>query len=184
MPRLLILTTTIFLIALCSAGQSAPPTEPQRPALQVVNQAAKSFDYELADLAKFPQRTVMAKDHKGELATYTGVSLAAVLQKSDIPLGSALKGPALANFLLIEAHDKYTVLFSLPEVDPDWTDNDILLATSRNGEPLDATHGPLQLIAPRDKRQSRWVKQVIRLSVRTAPKPAEANSTELKPKEP
>jgi len=40
------------------------------------------------------------------------------------------------------------VVFSLPEIDPDWTDNVVLLATSRNGEPLDASHGPLHVVVP------------------------------------
>jgi hypothetical protein len=96
------------------------------------------------------------------------VLLADALKRADVALGANLRGKLLANQLLIEAADKYRVAFSLPEVDPDWTDNVVLLATTRNGAPLDQVHGPLQIVIPSEKRHSRWVKQVVKLTVRSA----------------
>jgi DMSO/TMAO reductase YedYZ molybdopterin-dependent catalytic subunit len=156
----------IGLVATAGATRSDDATKDRQSAIEVVNEGGKSFSYQLAELAKLPQHEIQAKDHKGETASYSGVAVADLLKQSEVTLGSGLKGPMLANSLLVEAADKYRVTFSLPEVDPDWTDNDVLLATSRNGESLDAAHGPFQLVVPRDKRHGRWVKQVIRLTVR------------------
>ena len=145
--------------------------EPSRPAttvvLEVVNESGKTFTFSAADLAKLPQKELKAREHSGDEATYRGVFIASVLKQADVTLGERLRGRMLTNHLIVEASDKYRALFSLPEVDPDWTDNVVLLANSRNGEPLDAAHGPLQVVVPGDKRHSRWVKQVVRLTVRS-----------------
>ncbi len=114
-----------------------------------------------------PQKEVTAKDHKGDQAKYTGVTLASVLGQAEVTLGGSLKGKLLANYLVVDAADKHRVVFSLPEIDPDFTDNPALLATSRDGEPLDAAHGPFQIILPAEKRHSRWVRQVVKLTIRT-----------------
>ena len=118
------------------------------------------------DLARLPQREVTARDHKGDDAKYSGVLISEILRQADVPLGERLRGKLLTNYLLVEAADKYRVVFSLPEVDPDSTDNVVLLARSRNGAALDEAHGPLQLVLPQEKRHSRWVKQVARMAVR------------------
>ncbi len=138
--------------------------------LEVVNEAGKVFTFIAAELAKLPQKELKAKDHSGYDATYGGVVVAEVLKKADVNLGERLRGKLLTNHLIVEASDKYRALFSLPEIDPDWTDTITLLATSRNGQALDEKHGPLQIVVPGDKRHSRWVKQVIRLTVRSETK--------------
>jgi DMSO/TMAO reductase YedYZ molybdopterin-dependent catalytic subunit len=151
---------------LSKQAQSEQP-QPKQTILEVVNDAGKTFTFTLADLAKLPQKEIDATDHKGDKAKYAGVLLANVLRQADVSLGASLKGKLLVNFLVVEAADKYRVVFSLPELDPEWTDKPVLLATTRNGEPLDAAHGPLQIVVPAEKRHSRWVKQVARLTVRS-----------------
>ena len=153
-------------------SQEAPSEQaPSKQAiLEVVNDSGKTFTFTVEDLAKLPQKEIEATDHKGDKAKYAGVLLASVLGQADVSLGAPLKGKLLANYLLVEAADKYRVVFSLPEIDPEWTDKPVLLATTRNGDPLDATHGPVQIVLPAEKRHSRWVKQVAKLTVRSASK--------------
>lgn len=91
--------------------------------LEVVNESGKSFTFSTADLAKLPQKEIEARDHKGDQAKYSGVLLASVLAQADVTLGASLKGKLLTNYLVVEAADKYRVVFSLPEIDPEWTDN-------------------------------------------------------------
>jgi DMSO/TMAO reductase YedYZ molybdopterin-dependent catalytic subunit len=163
-------TFSLIVLLVLASGYRASSDQPApaiTPTLEVVNESGKAFIFSVAELAKLPQKEIEAKDHKGDQAKYNGVLLASVLAKADVTLGAPLKGKLLANYLVVEAADKYRVVFSLPEVDPEWTDNVVLLATSRNGEPLDAAHGPFQIVAPQEKRHSRWVKQVVRLVVRT-----------------
>jgi DMSO/TMAO reductase YedYZ molybdopterin-dependent catalytic subunit len=163
----LISIALVGVLAIAADVQSEPVPPPASPALEVVNESGKVFSFTAADLAKLPQKELKAKDHNGDEATYGGVLVVTVLKQADVTLGERLRGKLLANHLIVEASDKYRVLFSLPEIDPDWTDNVVLLALSRNGQPLDAAHGPLQVIVPGDKRHSCWVKQVARLTVRS-----------------
>jgi hypothetical protein len=120
------------------------------------------------DFAKLPRQTLRVKDRSGTLADYRGATLADVLRAGKVTLGKDLKGPLMAHFLLVEATDGYRVAFSLSEVDPDMTDNLVLIADEKDGKPLDANEGPFRLIVPHDKKHARWVRQVTRLSVRAA----------------
>jgi|SRR5579863_1134647 len=163
-------TTTVIVLLMLAGGYRAWSGEPQpskKPVLEVVNESGKAFTFTVTDLAKLPQKEIEATDHRGDNAKYAGVLLANVLGQAEATLGAPLKGKLLANYLVVEAADKYRVVFSLPEIDPEWTENPPLVATSRNGEPLDAAHGPIQIIVPAEKRHSRWVKQVVKLTVRS-----------------
>ena len=135
--------------------------------LPLISTDTDSFDFASADFAKLPQKEVTAKDRQGTQTKYAGVLIADLLKQADVALGERLRGKLLANHLLVEAGDKYRVVFSLPEVDPESTDNVVLLAHSRDGMALDAAHGPLQIIVPAEKRQVRWVKNVVRMTVRS-----------------
>jgi len=168
-------TFAMIIVVVLAGGYQVRSNEPgqpkpapsNQPTLEVVNESGKSFTFTAADLAKLPQKGLEARDHNGDPAKYAGVLLASVLKQADVALGAPLKGKLLASYLVVEASDKYRVVFSLPEIDPDWTDNIVLLAMSRNGQGLDEKHGPLQLVVPGDKRHSRWVKQVARLTVQS-----------------
>jgi DMSO/TMAO reductase YedYZ molybdopterin-dependent catalytic subunit len=138
--------------------------------LKVGNEKGKETALSAEALAKLPRRTAKVKDRHGNRAAYEGVPLAAVLRAAGVTLGKDLRGPLLANCLLVEAADGYRVVFALPEVDPDLTDKVVLLADRKDGKPLAAAEGPYRLVVPDDKRPARWVKQVVRIRVvRPAP---------------
>jgi len=134
--------------------------------LKVENEKGKETTLSPEAFAKLPRQTIKVKDQKGNPATYEGVLLAEVLRSAGVTLGKDLRGPLLANFLLVEAGDGYRVVFALPEVDPDMTDKVVLLADRKDGKPLPAGEGPYRIVVPEDKRNMRWVKQVARVSVR------------------
>jgi hypothetical protein len=133
--------------------------------LTLTNESRNATALSPADFAKLSRQTARVKDRSGALVTYEGVSLAAALRAAKVSLGKDLKGPLLANCLLVEAADGYRVTFSLPEVDPDMTDNLVLIADQKDGRPLDAKEGPYRLVVPHDKKHARWVRQVTRISV-------------------
>ena len=112
-----------------------------------------------------------AKDHNGKEGKFDGVSLGAVLKAAGVKFGEQLRGKALATYLLVNAEDGYQAVYALPEVDPELTDRLILLADARDGVPLPAKIGPLQIIVPGDKQHSRWVRQVKSLIIMRAPTP-------------
>jgi hypothetical protein len=149
-----------------SAATKGTEENQGQASLKVVNQAGKLTAFSPKDFAKLRRQQVKAKDHLGVMATYEGAALADLLRAADVTLGKELKGPLLANCLLVEAKDGYRVVFSLPEIDPNMTDNIVLLADSKDGKALDAKEGPYRLVAAHDKQFMRWVKQVTQISVR------------------
>jgi hypothetical protein len=137
-------------------------------ALTAVNEKGKATEFSAEAFAKLPRQTLKTSDPAGTPATYEGVSLAEVLKAAGVTLGKDLKGPLLANCLMVQAADGYRVVFSLPEIDPEMTDRVVLLADRKDGKPFDAKEGPYRLVVPHDKRHSRWVRQVNRISVEVA----------------
>jgi hypothetical protein len=136
-------------------------------ALTAVNEKGKATAFSVEAFGKLPRQTVKTNDPAGTPATYEGVSLAEVLRAAGVTLGKDLKGPLLANCLVVQAADGYRVVFSLPEIDPDITDHVVLLADRKDGKPLDAKEGPYRLVVPHDKRHMRWVRQVTKVAVQT-----------------
>lgn len=156
-----------------AAGQepkSKAPASRAAGALKVETAAGKEIVLSPDALAKLPRQSVRVKDRRANPATYEGVALGDVLRSAGVTLGKDLRGPRLANCLLVEAGDGYRVVFALPEVDPDMTGKVVLLADRKDGKPLNAEEGPFRVVVPDEKRNTRWVKQVSRISVRgTAP---------------
>lgn len=96
---------------------------------------------------------------------HEGVWLHEVLKRAGVPSGTELRGKALAGYVLAEAQDGYQVVFSLAELDPVFTDNQVLLADTAGGKPLGGAQGPFRLVAPKDKRGARSVRMLARLEV-------------------
>lgn len=105
--------------------------------------------------------------HTNTDETYSGVPLAALLAKVDAPLGEKLRGKALTNYVVATGSDGYSVVLSLAEVDPSFHGGLIVVADSRDGQPL-TTSGPYQLIVPEDKRPARWVRSLVTISMESS----------------
>ena len=121
----------------------------------------------LAEIRALPH--VDVKVHNGHAntdETYSGVPLVVLLAKVDAPLGENLRGKALTNYVVVTGSDGYSVLLSLAEVDPMFHDGQIVVADSRDGQPL-TTSGPYQLIVSEDKRPARWVRNLISIAVQS-----------------
>ena len=118
-----------------------------------------------ADLAALPHREQATTDKEGKQHLYRGVALADVLHLAGAPAGKGIHGPVLAEALVATAADGYQAVFALPEVDPDFSTQTILLADQRDGQPLPAHDGPYQLIVPLEKKPARWVRQLTGLRV-------------------
>jgi hypothetical protein len=140
--------------------------------LKVKNETGKEVTLSPEALAKLPRRSVKVKNQRGNSATYEGAALGEVLRSAGVTLGKEFRGPLLANCLLVEASDGYRVVFALPEVDPDMTDKVVLLADRKDGKPLNADEGPYRVVVPDEKRNTRWIKRVVRISVRGSAPPA------------
>ena len=169
-----------FLIALLIVGSLAISTSAQKavtPAASDVlvvvgGEVATPLKLTRADLDNYARQALRAKDHDGKEYKYEGVAIVDILQKAGLKFGDALRGKALATYVLVEATDGYQAVFALPEFDPPTKDRLILLADQQDGAAFPATSGPLKIIAPGDKTHARWVRQVKSLTVVRAPKSA------------
>jgi DMSO/TMAO reductase YedYZ molybdopterin-dependent catalytic subunit len=150
----LLIAATGFL-----AAQDAP-----QPTIQVIGAVKQPLTLTADDLAKMPRASVRVASH-GLETTYQGVWVLEILRKAGVPQGEALRGKALASYVLAYAEDGYQVLFSLAELDPSFTDNRVLLADTADGKPLFGAQGRFRLVAAKDKPGARSVRMLTRLEV-------------------
>ena len=74
----------------------------------------------------------------------------------------------MSSCLIVSGADGYKAAFALAELDDDLAAKSIILADRRDGSPLAPPEGPLRLIAPTEKRNARWVRNVVVLCVKKA----------------
>ena len=124
-----------------------------------------------ADLDALPQASVTLS-HDGRRFTLTGARLSAVLAKVDAPLGPALRGPALADVVLVKGADGYRAALSLSDVDPGVRPESLIgpaiLADRQDGGPL-GKDGPFRLAVGGDLRPARAVRSVVEIDVLRLP---------------
>ena len=167
--RLMLAGGLLCSLNLARGQEPAPKVQqtlaPAGPSLRVQGEIATPLQLTAAELAHFPRQSVTAKAHDGKESRYEGVAVFEILKKAGLPTGKELRGKAVALYLVVEASDGYRAVFALPEFDPAFTNQVILLADRRDGQPLSFHEGPLQIIVPGEKRHARWVRQVITLRI-------------------
>jgi hypothetical protein len=129
--------------------------------LIVENEAGKQTQLTRSDLEALPRIKVTT----GTASTFEGVALGALLAKAGVGFGETLRGKRMASCLLVEAADGYRAVIALPELDPAFTDKQIVLAFLKDGKPLDDKEGPYRIVIPDEKRMARWVRQVTVLKI-------------------
>lgn len=163
------LVTVLALTPAAVAGQAVAPA-PQAPAaaaptaLAIAGDVATPQTISPADLKAMPRKTVEIKED-GRVTTYEGVLLSELLKRAGVPGGADLRGNAVATYLLASASDGYQVVFSLAEVDPGFTNNDVIVADTVDGKPLFAYQGPFRIVAPKDTRGARSIRMLQRIEV-------------------
>ncbi|MGB8010897.1 MAG: molybdopterin-dependent oxidoreductase [Terriglobales bacterium] len=161
MRNRLFVSAVLFAIAL-----QAVPAWPQQ--LTVQAESGKQVVLTRADIEALP-RVKVATGAAGVSATFEGVPLKAVLEKAGVEFGEnmkgSMKGKRMASCLLVEAADGYRVVIALPEIDPGFTDKQVILAFLKDGKRLDDKEGPYRIVIPDEKRMARWVRQVTTLKI-------------------
>ena len=147
---------TLYLPVVVLVLAVAPALDAQ--SLEITRADGTSTSLTAAQIAALPHVTINTKDHDTP-AQFGGVTLAEMLKLAGVETGK-MKGPQMTQALLVEAADGYKVVFALAELDPDFSDRQIILADKRDGKPLDDKQGPWRIVAPGDKRPARWIRQV------------------------
>ena len=164
-------TAFVWCVASLIAGAPATVSAQQNQAgqartatLTVAGDIISPLSLSPADLKDMP-RTSVEVTADGWTLTYEGVLVGEILKRAGVPLGDALRADAVASYVLAGASDGYQVVFSLAELDPAFTNNDIILADTVDGEPLSADQGPVRIVAPNDSRGARSIRMLERLEV-------------------
>ncbi len=126
----------IFLSIACAAGLLA-----QSPILEVTGLVPQPLKLTAADFAALPHASLKMPE-----ATYSGVWLHEILKRAGVPQGDNLRGKTLLQAVIAQSQDGYQVLLSLPEIDPGWSEAQILVADAADGKPLEERYAPLRLI--------------------------------------
>ena len=83
-------------------------------------------------------------------------------------VGDALRGKALANYVVAMGSDGYKSVLALGEIDPSFHPGEVIVADTMDGKPLDAHGGPFKLVVTEDKHPARSVRNLVEIDLRTA----------------
>jgi DMSO/TMAO reductase YedYZ molybdopterin-dependent catalytic subunit len=132
--------------------------------LVIAGDVTQPLSIKPADLKTMPRTTVTVSEEGREIK-YEGVLVGELLKRAGAPVGRDLSGKAVATYVRATAKDGYQVVFSLAELDPGFTPNDIIVADTIDGKPLFDYQGPLRIVAPHDKRGARSIRMLQRIEV-------------------
>jgi hypothetical protein len=136
------------------------------PLLEVRGDTHAQLALGATDLAALPRAKVSVGDEHGTRVVYEGVPARDILLLAGAPLGKQLRGPNMTMCIVASGSDGYQAVLALAEFDPGFTDQVILVADHRDGQPLNSREGPLRLIVPSDKRPARWVRALTTLRLK------------------
>ena len=149
---------TILISLLLSAALA------QCQQLTIQTENGKQTVLRRSDVESLPH--VKVTTHGSETSTtFEEVALRSVLERAGVEFGHSMRGKRLASCLLVEAADGYRAVIALPELDPDFTNKEVVLAFLQDGKPLDGKAGPYRVVIPEEKRMARWVRQVTKLKI-------------------
>jgi hypothetical protein len=179
----ILLCHTFLASSTLLAQQSAPPPTasahggtdvspaPSKDTLTMLTYADhKSVVLSAAELKAISHISMtIHNSHTNADETYSGVRLSDLLARMGAPLGSDLRGKALANYVVATGSDGYKAVLALGEVDPSFHPGEILVADAMDGKPLDAHSGPFKLVVTEDKRPARSVRNLVSIELKEAP---------------
>jgi hypothetical protein len=127
----------------------------------------KSTTLTLADIQAMPQHTLKVHNgHNNQDEVYTGVAMSDLLAKYGISLTDAHK--VYHSYVKAQGTDKYWVLYSASELEPDLATWESMVAITMDGKPL-AEDGAFKIIAGGERRPARWVRNLSSLTIVTLP---------------
>src|SRR5262245_1165837 len=99
---------------------SALRAQSASPILKAAGDVATPLAITLDEFRKLPRTKVEIKE-EGRTVVYEGVLVGELLKRAGAPVGSAMRGDAVATYVAATASDGYRVVFSLAELDPEFT---------------------------------------------------------------
>jgi hypothetical protein len=154
------------LVALCALVLLAVAS----PSIAVEGAFVKPQTLDGASIAALTHVSLVVDEEHGDShVTYAGVPVAALLASAGAPVGSKVKGAPARSYVIVHAADGYAAVFTLAELETSDASCAPVLADRRNGGAIGADAGPFRMLAPCDKTQARWVREVTGFTIVTVP---------------
>ena len=108
---------------------------------------------------------------KGPVQTsFIGVPLFDLIEEAGVKLDPDKKNDILRKYVVIRASDCYESVVSMAELLPNFAGQQVLVAYAKgDGTLLDPQDGMARLVVPGDKAGGRYVSNITRIEVRSAP---------------
>src|SRR5262245_48932496 len=120
-----------FCLTLTMTVPSVAQEQAAEATLVVGGDVTQPLTLKPAELKSMPRTTVTVSEQGRDIA-YEGVLVGELLKRAGAPVGRDLSGKAIATYVRASAKDGYQVVFSLAELDPGFTSNDIIVADTIN----------------------------------------------------
>jgi len=141
-----------------AAGAAAAQT------IAVTGLSGEKLQLGAADIAALPHQPVTLQ-LEGKTEACEGVALSLILTKVGAPQGKALRGPEMADVVVVGAADGYRVALALAETDPVMRGDKVLLADRCGGAAMAPPEGPFRLVVLGDGRPARSARQVTSITL-------------------
>lgn len=155
-----------LLLAAVAAVLAATPALAQD--LKVTVQGRDTVVLTPADLKALPRAKASFTAH-GKPITYEGALLNAALKQAGVVSGDRLMGRYLNQVVVAKGSDGFIATYSLGETDPIYRANPVIIADSKDGQPLDAKEGPYRLVVDGDLRPGRSPRMLVSVEVKAVP---------------
>jgi hypothetical protein len=149
------------------AGADSMPVKPPVPASHGVNVTfeGRVTTFKIEDLLKLPQVTVHVHNaHRNTDETYSGPLVADVLAQAGLKSTRETEPLILHSSLVATGTDHYFVVYSLAEVEPGFSTNQVIVAVMKSGLP-DSEGGTIQLVNTLDAKPARWLHGLTDLNI-------------------
>jgi len=142
---------------------SSFPVKHKTTVLTVEGRDSKRLYLTPADFRSFPRSMVRIAQSPGETFLYEGVPLIEILRRAGAPVGGQNK-EEMRIYVEAVSRNGSRVIFSLAELDPAFSESNVLVADTLNGTPF--PEAELLLIAGTDKVALRSLQHLFTIRVR------------------
>ena len=115
-----------------------------------------------------PHTSVVVSDPAtGRTESYSGVRLLDLLESAGVPIGTAWDDISFLAYLIAfgDSNSQGPALFSLAELQSGHHGDEVLVADSKNGQPLSHQLGPFMLVVSADEHHLRWIEKLNELTL-------------------
>lgn len=158
-----------------AAGVAAQCPGGYAPVFHLGGQVQVPGNYNATSLAALPSTRQTVDYFAGPSGlvseTYVGVALIDLLNAAGIVVDPTVKNDILHKYVVVEGTDCYETVLSLGELRPDFGGSaQVMVAyATGDGSPLSIDEGAARLVVPGDKKGGRYVSNIARITVRSAP---------------